>query len=431
MTDHSSRQGISFVVGEEKRLQDILAPFEIIPLLESAKRAGAGRVEVIGDKDEPIWSSGEIRGAADTEIRRPLRIEGEPLNALVVSGRPEEKDRIEAISTLLQDSLQLMINSNLKRLMTTELHTTVVNQSYDELLDSHKSLAASEERYRDLAENLAKIVEDRTAELRQTHAKLLQQEKMVAVGQLAAGMAHEINNPMGFITSNLNTLKKYTGRFREMLTGYRAAVAEGVASPLTAQLEEKWRNLRMEATLADLDELFDQTLGGCDRVKKIVADLKGFSHIDDAEEVVVNLNAEIDRTIAVLAHQIPTACIINKKYAELPVFRCKPALICQAFYCIIMNAFQAKPEGLRLDIDTLVQKEGIIIRFTDNGPGIPPEIITRIFDPFFTTREVGTGTGMGLATTYEIIKSCGGSIEVASQPGQGASFTITLPLARK
>jgi hypothetical protein len=432
MTDQTYRESINFVVGEEKRLEEILSPAEIITLLDSAVRAGAGRVAVAGDKAEIIWSSGEISDRDEAEIRRPLRIEGEPLNSLVVFGDPGERERLEAISTLLQDSLQLMIDSNLKRLMTTELHTTVVNQSYGELLESHEKLAASEARYRNLAEDLEKIVEKRTAELKQAHAMLLQQEKMAAVGQLAAGMAHEINNPMGFIISNLNTLKKYTGRFQEMLADYRVAAArEGAGfTSRAAQLEEKWKKLNLDLILADLEELFHQTLGGCDRIKKIVADLKGFSHIDEGEAAVVDLNEEIDRTLAVLAHQTPPDSEIRRNYAELPGFRCNPALICQAFYCIIINAFQARPEGLRLEIDTLAQEKGIILRFTDNGPGIPANIISRIFDPFFTTREVGAGTGMGLATAYEIIHGVGGTIEAASEQGQGAVFTITLPRAR-
>ena len=183
--------------------------------------------------------------------------------------------------------------------------------------------------------------------------------------------------------------------------------------------------------MPDIDELISQSSEGCSRVEKIVADLKGFSHIDDGGETIVDLNQEIERTLNVLVHQIPKDTRITKNYGTLSGFACNAALICQMFLNIILNAVQIKPTGLRLTIETKQDDDRIIIRFADNGPGISPEILNRIFEPFFTTKDVGVGTGMGLTTAYEVVTSYGGNIEARSKPEQGSEFIITLPVTRR
>lgn len=430
MEEERAQDSIRFVVGEERDIAEILSAAEIDPLLGSLVRAGAAGAFLARDNGAVLWQSGIEADGQAVMVRLPLQVEGEPAGMIQVYGPEERREVLAAMASLFRDTVQTILNTNLKRMMTTEIHTTVVNQSYDELLDSNRQLAASEARYKTLAENLEKIVAARTRELQQAYVRLVQQEKMAAVGQLAAGMAHEINNPLGFITSNLSTLVKYVQRFREMLSFCRSAVGAPGLEGVREGVRREWGRLKLDPILADVDELFTQSLEGCQRVSKIVADLKAFSHIDEGESGMVNLNEEIDRTLNVLAPQIPEDCVVRKNYAALPGLRCNPAQLSQVMLNIIMNALQARPQGLQLTIETEAREDAVAASFTDNGPGIPPAVQSRIFDPFFTTREVGAGLGLGLATAYDTITSWGGTIEVFSEPGQGASFTLTLPIVR-
>ncbi len=178
------------------------------------------------------------------------------------------------------------------------------------------------------------------------------------------------------------------------------------------------------------DELVRESLDGAERVKKIVSDLKGFSHIDDVAGAEININDEMDRTLNVLSHETPSDAEIIRDYGELPMIECNAAQICQIFFNIILNAFQAKQQGLEFRIRTSHSENLIRIDFADNGPGMPDIIKNRIFEPFFTTKEVGMGTGMGLNVAYETVVSYGGTIEVKSETGKGTVFSLTLPVVQ-
>lgn len=429
----ASGNRLRFVVGEERGLRDVISETEVIPLLKGAVRAGALAVALADSEGMVLWSqaapsAGQQPAAAG--IKGPaILLEGEPVGAVLVKGETGREEFLKGIAVMLTAAVNLMVGSNLKRMLTTEIHTTVVNQSYEELLETNRKLAASEARYRELAESLEIKVEQRTAELKKALARLLQQEKMASVGQLAAGIAHEINNPMGFVTSNIRTMQKYMARFVEMLHFSRDlfAGAQG-GRPEGESFAEKWRQLKLDMVLADVDELIAQSLGGAERVKKIVADLKGFSHIDDLGETVVDLNAEIDRTLAVLVHEIPPGTEIIREYGPLPGFSCKAAELCQVFLNIILNACQARGAGLRLTIRTTQAGDAVAVTIADNGPGIPQELLGRVFEPFFTTRPVGQGMGMGLAVVYEVVTAHGGTVEAGKSSEGGASFVVRLPV---
>jgi two-component system NtrC family sensor kinase len=436
----AQQETIDFVVGGEKRLTDVLSEIEVMPLLKSAAQAGLELAAVMDMADTPLWTFGpgcaapgaSLPGAAHSESR-PIYLAGEQVGKLCLSGaRAPAAEVLKILAQVVGDAVNSMVLTNLKRMMVTEIHTQVVQLSYDELLEINRRLTESEQKYRELAENLEIRVQERTAELKLVYTRMLQQEKMASVGQLAAGMAHEINNPLSFVLSNLKSLEKYVGRFVELVHFYEEQTAGPDQVRLQSAAREKRGSLKIDFILADLDELFTQTVSGAERVKKIVADLRGFSHIDTAGDVKLDINLELERTLSVLSSEIPADAEIVKKLGELPALSCKGPLLCQAFLNIIRNALQARPQGLKLLIRTERDGHGRVrIVFEDNGPGIPQGVQRRIFEPFFTTRDVGSGMGMGLTVAYEVVTSCAGSIDVHSKEGQGAVFVITLPIDGK
>jgi two-component system NtrC family sensor kinase len=428
LTGKDNRQTFSYVVGEEKLLADIIAEEDVMPLVKGVVRAGATSAAVTDENDNVLWNSGDGVVADARNIILPLYLEGEVVGKLSVSGEREDEGYLKGLAELFMEALKIILANKLKRMLTTEIHSTVVNQSYEELLEINRKLSASETSYRNLAESLEIKVEERTEELKRALSRLLQQEKMASIGQLAAGVAHEINNPLGFIYSNLQTMDKYVTRFMAMLDYYRSAIPGAAGkSELIGSCRRKWEELKLDAVCADVFELIKQSVEGAQRVKKIVSDLKDFSHVDAAGEYPADLNAEIDKTLNVLTHEMPAGTEIVRNFGPLPGFACKPALICQVFLNLLLNAVQARRMDLRLVIATMHDGESIRLSFADNGPGIPDEIKNRIFEPFYTTKDVGAGAGMGLTVAYDIISAYGGTIEVNCPEDGGAVFTITLP----
>lgn len=427
-------QGIQYdyIVGEEKKLLELIKGPDIMPLLKSAVNAGAASAALVNAEGEILHQYGEADRAAGLIVSRPVYLEGEVAGQIVISGLKDRELLLNAVGELMFNALKIILQCNFKTILATETHKTVVYQSYEELLETNEKLKLSEGKYRELAGSLEKQVQERTEDLKRAHAKLLHQEKLASVGQLAAGVAHEINNPLGFILSNINTLNQYFYKLKEMVFFYRAALEKKDASgKYLEKSKQQWERLKLDFVFEDTDDLIRESLEGAGRVKKIVSDLKGFSHIDEAHKSDADINTEIDRTLSVLTHEIPQGVQIVKNYGELPPFSCNAAHICQAFYNILLNALQAGGAGLVIDIATQNANNMIKIKFSDNGPGIPDSIRDRIFEPFFTTKEVGTGTGMGLNVTYEIISSYQGTIEVESEVGKGTAFSILLPLPQK
>ncbi len=431
MNNKDNGQTLSYLVGREKRLAEILAEEDVAPLLKGLVRAGAAMASVTDENDKVLWSSSAGADTGQSVFVLPLQMEGEVVGKVSVSGGGGDEEQLRGLAEIFLAALSIILANKLKRMLTTEIHSTVVSQSYEELLEINRQLSASEDRYRNLAESLEIKVEERTEDLKRAHARLLQQEKLASIGQLASGVAHEINNPLGFIHSNLQTMDKYVMRFMEMLNFYRDAIPETIGKEaFLVMAREKWEDLKLDAICADVFELIRQSLEGARRVKKIVSDLKAFSHVDAVGECQVELNAEIDKTINVLSHEMPEGSEIVRNYGPLPPFVCKPALLCQVFLNLLLNAFQARRNGLRLVIATRHEGDSIRISFSDNGPGVPDEIRNRIFEPFYTTRDVGSGAGMGLTVAYDIICAYGGTIEVNCPEVGGAVFMITLPIKR-
>ena len=417
---------ITFIVGEERRLSEIISRSEVEPLLRSLVKAGPVWASVLDEDRLPLCRQGDDRPLAGLrEIRHPLLVEGEPQGMLVIAVDPAADSVADALALLARDVLQLTITNNLKRMLTTEMHTSIVQESYDQLLQTNQQLLESERRYRELALQLEQKVTERTSDLQQAYNRMLQQEKLAAVGCLAAGMAHEINNPNGFIRSNLSTLSRYVERMKAMIDHYQLMIANNTPlQRLKEEAEHHHQNLKLDYIFPDTAALLDQSIEGSDRIARIVADLKAFSHVDETGDSDADLNTELERALAVLSSQIPTGTVIRRELQPLPLFGCNPGLLSQAFLNILQNALQSRETGLELQISSSCTNNEIVIQIVDNGCGIPAENLTRIFEPFFTTHEVGHGTGMGLTVAREIIRTSGGNVEIDSREGSGTTVII-------
>ena len=285
--------------------------------------------------------------------------------------------------------------------------------------------------------HMMQIIEKKNTELqtaydalKATQSQFVQQEKMASIGQLAAGVAHEINNPIGFVTSNLGTLQKYTARVGEFLQAQTELFPQDEAGDDRAiRLAEIRRQLKIEAILADLPSLIAESLDGVERVRKIVQNLKSFSRVDQSDYSLADINQCLDDTLNIIWNELKYKCTVKKDYGDLPQTKCYPQQLNQVFMNLLVNAAQAIETKGEITITTRATGAGITVAIADTGSGIPPENLNRIFEPFFTTKEVGKGTGLGLSITYDnVTKKHGGRIEATSEPGKGTTFVVTLPV---
>ena len=269
-------------------------------------------------------------------------------------------------------------------------------------------------------------------QLKENQVHLVHSVKMASLGQMAAGVAHEINNPVGFVTSNLGTIAEYTRVFTRLLEAYETLTDQVTRDQSTADLLHRIAEMRQEEDLdfirEDIDHLLAESLNGMHRVKEIVQGLKSFAHLDEAEMQIADVNEGIEATLKVVWNELKYKCEVHTKLKPLPKIRCYPGQLNQVFMNLLVNAAHAMEHRGEITIETEATDSKMIIRISDNGVGIPEEHLSKLFNPFFTTKPVGEGTGLGLSISYGIIEKHGGSIEVDSEVGRGTTFTIYLPL---
>jgi two-component system NtrC family sensor kinase len=268
-------------------------------------------------------------------------------------------------------------------------------------------------------------------ELKTTQAQVLQNEKMASIGLLAAGVAHEINNPIGFVSSNLNTLGKYL----KLLTEYinrQDKIIEGLDRPdILAELEALRLSLKVDHILGDVGCLISESLDGTSHVRKIVNDLNVFSRKDDSAPRLVNLADILDSTITLVWNEIKYKVALQKNYGKVPPILGNSQQLNQVFMNMLINAGHAIESGGKITVSTWAENGNAFVSIGDTGHGIALEHLNRIFEPFFTTKEVGKGTGLGLSISYDIINKHSGEIIVESVVGKGTTFTVKLPLAKE
>jgi signal transduction histidine kinase len=266
--------------------------------------------------------------------------------------------------------------------------------------------------------------------LRQAQAALVQQEKLASLGQLAAGLAHEINNPIAFVSNNFTVIQRDGLALLDLLTAYRAAepllarADAGRAAELAGRAEE----LDVAYLQTGLPRLFDASQRGLQRVRDIVRNLRDFARLDEAEFKEVDLNDAVRQTLEIIGHELKqkSLTVTTRLEAARPLLG-HAGKINQVLLNLLLNALQACAAGGAITVTTGGDADGAVVDVEDNGCGIAADVLPRVFEPFFTTKPVGQGTGLGLSVSYGIVRDHGGRIEVASTPGQGSRFRVHLP----
>lgn len=339
---------------------------------------------------------------------------GQPLSLLHVHGNADDLSNIDALSS--HD--------------TQEIHYRSKNG------EAIPVLFTSSAMYDD-AEQLMGIVciaQDLTV-MRTLETQLLQSEKMASIGQLAAGVAHEINNPMGFIYSNLGTLNEYIEDLADILSAYAdldKAVEVGDLDKARAQIQSisaKKQTLDLDYLLDDIGQLIEESREGADRVRKIVLNLKDFSHVDKEEKMPANINNGLESTLNIVSNELKYKAEVEKDYGEIPEVSCYIQELNQVFMNLLVNAAHAIEGHGVITVRTYSENDHVCVAIADNGKGMSPEVQKRIFEPFYTTKVVGEGTGLGLSIGYGIVvDKHGGQLLVDSSEGLGTTFTIKIPI---
>ena len=281
--------------------------------------------------------------------------------------------------------------------------------------------------------------------LQETQSYLVQSEKLASIGELAAGVAHEINNPIGFVSSNLEMVERYLEKIKNIIAEYRTLgtmientdVSRQDLAAMQRQIAEKEIKMKLNRVLEDFVPIIAESRDGVARVTRIVQSLRNFARTGREDEVALNdLNQIVDDALLILNNEIKFIASVEKDFQQLFPVKCEKGQVAQVLINILHNAAQAiggqAREGLgKIGIRTYMEGEHAVCRIEDNGPGIKPEHLARIFDPFFTTKEVGSGTGLGLSISYGIIKKYAGELFAESEWGKGATFFIKLPVVKE
>ncbi|MET0963569.1 MAG: ATP-binding protein [Noviherbaspirillum sp.] len=382
--------------------------------LEAALAGPLGENWTMEDADgTPVMGPGTKPGSAVIDV--PLRIDIEISGRLLACG--PARGQVESCAAWLE----IVLAGAYRYRMAADVHLEAVHADYEELQRKHAELQASEARYRKLAAQLEQRVKAQVEKIERTQRQLYQAEKMASVGSLAAGMAHEINNPIGFIRSNLVSACAYFDKMKRALE----ALTRGHGGPV----DPVWQGFDLDFTLEDFPVLLAESITGADRIARIVADLKAYASVDCLSSAKTDLNDAVRAAAAMLADQWPGKVSLEMDLAPLPQIDCDQSRMNQVLFSLIQNAYHALGnQGGAIRVASRAADGEICLDVRDNGSGIAPDILPRIFDPFFTTREVGKGMGLGLTVSRDIVAAHGGRIEVETEVGAGSMFSVRLPI---
>lgn len=414
MIDNYEQEMILPDFDRELALEDLLAGIDPV-MLESSFNTILGTQFSLTDNHGVVLLGESVATPAQTLVIAP---ELEPVGILSVSTNAGDKTQA-CVSLLL-----ILLRSSSRYLMASNLHLQAVKEDFNKLQKKHEDLMTSENRYRELSTQLEQRVYKQVEVIEESQRQLYQAEKMASVGQLAAGVAHEINNPIGFISSNLNTAASYVAD----LTKFSKKLKQ---SEENEEILSAWQENDLDFVMDDFTVLLNESISGAERVTKIVADLKAFSNVDRAEEEVVDLNEVIRGTCNVASNKLGK---INLKleFGELKPIICQRGHIGDVLMNTLLNAIKAVDEADgEIIISSLLGNDRIVVTMSDNGKGIPADIINRVFDPFYTSHDVGQGTGLGMTVSRDIIKAHDGDISIESEQGKGTTVSWWIPLAKQ
>ncbi len=374
--------------------------------------------QILRDDFAIIGPAGETLLGEDNcqeNSRVSLVLELEPLGYLI--SECEDKEALQ----IAQKCIVMQLRFAQKYLMASALHIEAIQEDYTKLCEEHEALLESEAKYKQLSESLDEKVKEQVQTIESAQRQLFESEKLASVGHLAASVAHEINNPIGFINSNLNTAKGYVEDFKAL----GAKITNG-ASPDV--LKAEWQELDMDFVMEDFEGLLVECLDGGKRVAEIVADLKLFSNIDAEDEITVDLNKYVATSMNVAQASVDGHMEIDFQQGDLPMVECRPGYIGQVILALVLNANDAMAGKGTIHVRTYLKDAYAFVELRDEGPGIPREVIDKVFDPFFTTKEVGAGKGLGLTSCRDIVLNHGGDIRIISEPGQGTTVSFWIPV---
>ena len=374
-------------------------------------------------KENPPLVITDIRmpGISGIEVLKEIKGKKESdTEVIVISGHGDMDTSIEA--------LRLEASDFISKPVDMEHLYLAVSRAFDKI--------RIKSRLREYTKDLQGSVEKKTKEIKEAHAMLLQSEKLASIGQLAAGVAHEINNPAGFVSSNLNTLEGYFHDIVKVMMRYEEIhiAKKEERTSLLEEIKQLEEDLDIEYIMQDIDELIEESKDGVNRIRDIVVNLKDFSRLDHGDKEFFDLNKGIESTLKIIWNELKYKADITKSYGKIPEIEGFPREINQVFMNLLVNAAQAIEKRGRIDITTgLISSDKgqdlVEVRISDTGAGIKKENLGKIFDPFFTTKDVGKGTGLGLNISYKVIEKHHGEISAESEVGKGTTFVVKLPLS--
>lgn len=393
----------------ELQLSELLDPEQLARTGQALTVLCGGTLAITDAVGRVCWGM-----APDPAHRVAVTIELEPVGWLL--GHTAQAEALDAAARLLQ----LLLRAQARFHMAADLHVRAMSEDFETLRLEHARLLASEGRYKALAEQLEARVKQQVAQLEERQQMLYEAEKLASVGQLAAGIAHEINNPLGFVRSNLSTFQHYLQQFGAL----KARLGEGEAA---------WQALDLDFTLEDGGDLLRDSIKGVDRIARIVAELKSFSNVDHASEEFTDINDCLLHAKDIIEGQLPSGITIHLDLLPLPPIVCLPGHLNQMFLGILRNAAQAildagRPGSIRVSSEA--DDTGIHIRIHDDGIGMSRAQLARAFEPFYTTRPVGAGAGLGLSSARNIVLAHSGRISLDSREDVGTTVSIFLPVPK-
>jgi two-component system NtrC family sensor kinase len=275
----------------------------------------------------------------------------------------------------------------------------------------------------------SKLVELREAnqEIKNTQTTLVQSAKMISLGQIVAGVAHELNNPIAFIYSNMHHLSEYVQKIKTLVQNYRALKGK-LPEKEREQADKLERDLDVDFILKDIEDLTASCVEGANRTKEIVLGLRSFSRMDESDFRASDLHEGIRSTVKLLASDFKNRITVHEEFGDIPLVECNLSQMNQIFMNLLSNAGHAIPGSGEIWIRTRLEGQAVRIEIEDSGSGMDPATLEKIFDPFFTTKKVGEGTGLGLSITYGLVQKHHGTISVKSAPGRGTCFTLQFPV---